>query len=315
MMKLVSIIVAVYNVDKYIEECLLSLVNQDYKNIEILIINDGSTDNSQKIIDEFTSKYDNIISYQKENGGVSSSRNLGLKHAKGEYILFVDGDDIIKTDMIHNMVNTIEQDNTDLVCCGYYYLYTDGTKEADFPKENKMFVNKAKSLLFLEGSLKGVVWNKLYKKNVIDTYKLSFDENIKIGEDIVFTVNYLGKLKEISLINKPLYYYRMRKSSALNYQNEKDLSLFEAIKQVYNIDSKMEENMEEYYATMYFKYERLLKKTSNLQNVKNLSFIKTIINPRISLNSKKYIIAYKILPETVKLYIKNKKKNKDNFFE
>ena len=315
MMKLVSIIVAVYNVDKYIEECLLSLVNQDYKNIEILIINDGSTDNSQKIIDEFTSKYDNIISYQKENGGVSSSRNLGLKHAKGEYILFVDGDDIIKTDMIHNMVNTIEQDNTDLVCCGYYYLYTDGTKEADFPKENKMFVNKAKSLLFLEDSLKGVVWNKLYKKNVIDTYKLSFDENIKIGEDIVFTVNYLGKLKEISLINKPLYYYRMRKSSALNYQNEKDLSLFEAIKQVYNIDSKMEENMEEYYATMYFKYERLLKKTSNLQNVKNLSFIKTIINPRISLNSKKYIIAYKILPETVKLYIKNKKKNKDNFFE
>lgn len=314
-MKLVSIIVAVYNVRNYLEECLLSIVKQDYKNIEIIIINDGSNDDSQKIINKFAAKYDNITAYKKKNGGVSSSRNLGLEHAKGKYILFVDGDDMIRVDMIRNLVNAIEKQKTDLACCNYFYLYKNRTKKANFPKENMISSDEAKSLLFLEDSLKGVVWNKLFKKSIIDKYNLTFDENIKIGEDIVFTVAYLNKIKEISLVNKALYFYRMRKSSALNYQNEKDLTLFKSIQQVYQIDPKMEKEMEEYYATMYFKYYKLLKKTGKIQEVKKVSFIKTVLNPKISLKSKRYIVAYRILPESIKLHIKNKKKSKNYFFK
>lgn len=314
-MELVTIIVAVYNVRNYLKECLLSLVKQDYKNIEILIINDGSYDGSQKIINKFAAKYSNITAYKKENGGVSSSRNLGLKHANGKYILFVDGDDMIRVDMVRNLVNTIEREKTDLACSNYFYLYKNRTQKASFPKENNISSDEAKSLLFLEDSLKGVVWNKLYKKSIIDKYNLTFDENIKIGEDIVFTISYLNKIKEVSLVNRPLYFYRMRKSSALNYQNEKDLSIFEAINQVYKIDTKMEKKMEEYYATMYFKYYKLLKETGKIKEVKELSFIKTMVNTKISLKNKSYIAAYRILPQSIKLYVKNRRKNKDNFFE
>ena len=121
----VSIIVPVYNVESYLDKCLNSLVNQTLKDIEIIVINDGSTDNSQKIIDKYSKKYKNIINITKENGGVSEARNLGLEKASGEYIGFLDSDDWIEPDMYELMYQKAKTENFDIVACDtqaiYYY--------------------------------------------------------------------------------------------------------------------------------------------------------------------------------------------------
>ena len=122
---LVSIIVPVYNVEKYIDKCLNSLVNQTLKNIEIIVVNDGTKDNSQKIIDKYTKKYSFIRSYIKENGGLSSARNYGLKHAKGEYIAFVDSDDFVDKNMFEQMYLYAKNNKYDIVVCDTINVYND----------------------------------------------------------------------------------------------------------------------------------------------------------------------------------------------
>ena len=119
----VSIIVPVYNVEKYIEKCLKSLVNQTLKDIEIIIVNDGTKDNSQRIVDKYTKKYDFVKSYIKENGGLSSARNYGLKYANGEYIAFVDSDDYVDKDMYEIMYNKAKSNDFDVVVCNLKYIY------------------------------------------------------------------------------------------------------------------------------------------------------------------------------------------------
>ena len=117
----VSVIVPVYNVEKYLEKCLDSLVNQTLKEIEIIIVNDGSPDNSHKIIDKYTKKYKNIKAYLKENGGLSDARNYGLKKASGEYIAFLDSDDFVKEDMYQKMYEKAKSGNFDMIVCDLNY--------------------------------------------------------------------------------------------------------------------------------------------------------------------------------------------------
>ena len=121
----VSVIVPVYNVEKYLERCLLSLVNQSLQDIEIIVVNDGSPDNSQTIIDKFASEYKNVKSYIKENGGLSDARNYGTKKAVGEYIAFVDSDDYVSEQMYEQMYQKAKEGDFDLVVCDLNYIYPD----------------------------------------------------------------------------------------------------------------------------------------------------------------------------------------------
>ena len=158
----VSVIVPVYNVEKYISKCLDSLVNQTLKDIEIIVVNDGSPDNSQKIIDEYVKKYpDKVKSYIKENGGQGSARNYGIELSTGEYIGFVDSDDFVELDMFEKMYNKAKQDNSDIVICGSYNVSEDYSK-----KEIDVFVNNYNT--DLENAIFGkmTVWNKIYKRNI-----------------------------------------------------------------------------------------------------------------------------------------------------
>ena len=122
---LISIIVPIYNVDKYLEECIESLRNQTYKNLEIILINDGSTDNSEQIFRHEAKQDNRIVFINKKNGGSASAKNEGLKIAKGDYIAFVDSDDFIELDMIEYMVNTIKKYNADIVQCKLRDYYTN----------------------------------------------------------------------------------------------------------------------------------------------------------------------------------------------
>ena len=207
----VSVIVPVYNVENYLVKCLDSLVHQTLKDIEIIVVNDGSPDNSQNIIDTYVKKYPKIIkSYIKENGGQGSARNYGLKHAHGEYIAYVDSDDYIDLDMLSKMYNKAKEDNSDVVICGMKNISLANKVTID----NNNFPNDDLKILF--GSMG--VCNKIFKKDIITKNNLQFRSKVWY-EDIDFLVKILLDNIKISFIDEALYNYVLRKGSTMNNSN------------------------------------------------------------------------------------------------
>ena len=215
----VSVIVPVYNVEKYLSKCLDSLVNQTLKDIEIIIVNDSSPDNSKKIIFEYMKKYKNIKYYEKENGGQGSARNLGLKYAKGEYVAYVDSDDYVDYDMFEKMYNKAIITSANVVICGHKVVDESG----NILDTVGSAIHKDKDLDVIYGNM--AVWNKIYKKELID---IEFREKLWY-EDIDFTAKLLFNEKNISFVDEPLYNYLMRTGSTMNNTNVKrNLELLDA---------------------------------------------------------------------------------------
>lgn len=222
----VSIIVPVYGVEKYIAKCLDSLVNQTLEDIEVIVVNDGTKDNSQKIIDKYVKKYPNKIkSFIKENGGQGSARNYGLKKATGEYIGYVDSDDYVELDMYEKLYNKAREHNLDIVICGNYNVSEDyQTKKIDL-EFIKYDDNKINALLG-----KKAVWNKIYKKNIIED--LEFRSKVWY-EDFDFSIKAICNAKKIDYINEPLYDYLIREGSTMNNSNiERNLEIIEAFDEI-----------------------------------------------------------------------------------
>lgn len=205
----VSIIVPVYNVEQYLEKCLNSLVSQSIDDYEIIVVNDGTKDNSQAIIDLFKMNYpDRIVSLIKENGGLSSARNYGLKFAQGEYIAFVDSDDWVEQDMYELMYNKAKEYDFDLVMCDFYEIHGD--------KKIPLTCNLNNDLLS-KGEIKRHLidfypsaWNKLYKKSLFEN--LEFKEGIWF-EDVEFGYRLLPILNSIGVVKKCFYNYLIRSGS------------------------------------------------------------------------------------------------------
>ncbi len=204
----VSVIVPIYNVEKYLEKCLDSLVNQTLKEIELILVNDGSSDNSDKIIKKYVDKYKNIKYFEKENGGQSSARNYGLKHAKGEYIGFVDSDDYVSLDMYEKMYEKAISDDFDMVACDLNYIYPDknmvvscGIKE-DTKDINKIYINNYPS-----------VCNKIFKKELFDN--LLFKEGVWF-EDVEFIYRILSRVKNAGVVHEPFIQYVQREGSVMH---------------------------------------------------------------------------------------------------
>lgn len=206
----VSIIVPVYNVYEYLRKCLDSLVNQTYQNIEIIVVNDGTKDNSQDIIDEYKKKYSKIIkSYIKENGGLASARNFGVDKATGKYIMFVDSDDYIDTRMVEKLVKTANEKNSDIVVSNFYRV------EDNNAIENKTF-NIISDSIYKNYILNcsGACW-QLIKRELFIKYNLRFLEK-HFYEDIA-VIPALGMYaKKIDYIDDYLYYYVIRSGSIMN---------------------------------------------------------------------------------------------------
>ena len=205
----VSVIVPVYNVEPYLDKCLNTLVNQTLKKIEIIIVNDGSKDNSEKIIEKYLKKYPEKIKYiKKANGGLSSARNEGLKYASGEYIGFVDSDDYVSLNTFNLMYKKAKEKNFDLVVCNLNYVYETKTKmvSAGLDKDLENEDEVKKNIVFLYPA----VWNKLYKKEILDSLK--FKEGIWY-EDVEFNFRVYPRVKSIGYVDKPLIQYVQRESS------------------------------------------------------------------------------------------------------
>ena len=207
----VSVIVPVYNVEKYLRKCLDSLVNQTIDNYEVIIVNDGSKDESEKIINEYKNKYSCIKAYKKENGGMSSARNYGLKYAKGEYIAFTDSDDFIEENMLEEMYNKAKKDDSDVVICDYYAI---NEQEKRYIKCHLNLSSDLKCEYLLSPPM---VWSKLIKKEVMDKEK--FTEKIYY-EDLDICPRLFKHIKKISFVDKPLYNYYVQHSGSIMTQKK-----------------------------------------------------------------------------------------------
>lgn len=209
---MISVIVPIYNAEKYLHRCIKRILAQDYTDYELLLIDDGSTDNSGTICDEYAIKDNRIRVFHKENGGVSSARNWGLDKAIGEYIMFVDSDDYMLSGMLEVMLSTLKAKSADLVVCGttetgggYWRPIADVDYSINQLKEN--FV------LLLHTELLSPPWNKIYKKEIIGSNR--FCEDISFGEDLLFNIQYLKKCENISLIKESPFYHEKENENSL----------------------------------------------------------------------------------------------------
>lgn len=214
MKPLVSVIVPVYNVEKYLDKCIESIVKQTYENLEIILVDDGSPDGCPQICDKWAVADERIKAVHKKNGGVSSARNAGLHIATGKYVGFVDGDDFIQKNMFEYLMTAIRSDRSQMSVCGY--RLSGRTFCSD---ENQVLTkHEAVSVLFNikdRPDFEGFVWNKLYVLDIIRKNKLDFSEDLSMCEDTLFNFNYLNHIESVSVISFCGYEYTFRKDSVM----------------------------------------------------------------------------------------------------
>lgn len=211
---MLSVIVPIYNSYPYLEKCLNSICNQTYKDIEIICIDDGSNDGSGELLDRIGSKEKRIKIIHQDNAGVSHSRNVGLKSAKGELITFVDSDDVIELDMYFKLIDVMNKYNADIVHCGYKKIHMDGTT-SNISGTGKIILQNSEEALqcLIEGKyFAGGIWNKIYKRKVIGN--IVFDESLKINEDILFNYEVFANSSLSVFWDISFYYYYERQGSA-----------------------------------------------------------------------------------------------------
>lgn len=255
-----SIIIPIYNSDKYLKECLESIMNQNYDKYEVILINDGSKDNSKKICEKYCELNNRFKLINQENNGVSSARNNGIKEAKGDLILFIDSDDILEENALSFILDDFKQN--DMLCFGYSILFKDHKNSVlcDQIIKDKKEIEKR---ILLNDKIGGYLWNKCFKASIIKDNNILFDENLHYCEDLIFVMNYLKYCNNLMYINKILYMYRMRKSSvSYNFFNKKNVSLLNSYKiLIDNVnDKKIVSKLKYNYLLNYYKLKKFISK-------------------------------------------------------
>ena len=232
---LISIIVPIYNAEKYIEKLLISINNQKYDNYEVILVNDGSTDKTKYICEKYIINHKKMRLINKKNTGVSDTRNLGIKQAKGKYLCFIDADDILTDDYLSSFVeiisNKVEKDNS-LICCQYEKMYNNYVPSTsnDSLLILKKYTKKEKYNVLYDNEYSGYLWNKMFLKRIIKENKIEFRKDIYMSEDLCFIFDYLKYVDNVLCINKKNYIYRIINSSASkNILNKKWFSVYKVI--------------------------------------------------------------------------------------
>lgn len=209
--KKVSIIVPIYNVEKYIDHCIRSLLSQDYQNIELILVDDGSPDSSGAIADKYQLSDNRVVVVHKKNAGVSSARNAGLSIASGDYVMFVDGDDWVEPNYVSFFVDVLKKDNTRIALNkNNYYLNDKKTR-------GKHYIKKAEKAIewIYTGDIFVAVWNKIYDLNIIKDNNLFFDESIWYGEGMLFNIAILQFVDSVSICEENVYHQVFNSQSAM----------------------------------------------------------------------------------------------------
>lgn len=229
--EIVSVVVPIYNAEKYLEESVNSILKQIYENLQIILVNDGSTDNSWEICKELEKNDSRITAVTQKNGGVSVARNKGMDLASGDWIMFVDPDDILDKNIVTTLLKETNN-NTDIVISSCYGFINDSKKRAHFFGKDRTFKNKKLDLYLqlLEDSYGqtgelftaiGVPWGKLYRQDFLKKYNLKFDPKLRRMQDNIFNMYAFYYADEIKYIDQPLYYYRLENISSFGKRNKK----------------------------------------------------------------------------------------------
>ena len=245
----VSVIVPIYNVEKYLEKCINSLLSQTLEDIQIILVNDGSKDNSGNIAKEYEkNNKDRVIYLEKENGGLSDARNYGLKYATGDFIAFLDSDDYIEKNAYEEMYNKAIEENADYVECDFIWEFPNKIRvDKQYP-----YKNKKEMLSFV----RVVAWNKLIKRQLIIDTNLEFPTGLRY-EDIEFTYKLIPFLNKFAYVDNPFIHYVQREGSIANVQNERTAEIFTVLDNV--IEFYKKNNIyEEYRNELEYNYARYL---------------------------------------------------------
>ena len=306
-----SIVLPVFNVEKYLERCIKSILEGTYKDLELVIVNDGTKDDSENIIIRYLEKYNNITYIVKENGGLSHARNVGYTYAKGEYIAFFDSDDYIEKDMYEKLMAKVKDYNYDIVVCDLYMEYEQTGKKiyvgSNVEKEYKDVEEDNNEISIRKEIMENIyiaVHNKIYKKELIEkTFENGMPfVNGMYYEDIVYTYSILQNTRSISFVKEPLYYYVQRTSSISNNYDKKLYDIITSVEML--IENAVENNrFEDYKEILEYIGIRYMYGT----------FMKRIAKTK---NKKIYLEGYnRVIQEDKKIYEKygilgkNKKKN------
>lgn len=251
MSKKLSIIVPVYNVERYLRQCLDSLVAQRLKDYEIIVVNDGSPDGSQVIIDEFAAAYPQLIrAFVKSNGGLSDARNYGLEYAEGEYIAFVDSDDYVSPDMYRDMLARADEKDADVVACMFMSVWDDGRYDFNEPPKDWISgysIEECPQQLVL---VKSYAWNKIYRRRLFEQSGLRFPVG-QCFEDSAMVYNLLSYANRVEYICVPYYLYRRERPGAITtLKNENLFDIFKSCDSLRAFYEGLEGYEEKYYPTI-----------------------------------------------------------------
>lgn len=309
---MISVIVPVYNGEKTIKRCINSIVSQTYSNLDIVIVNDGSSDNTQFICDEIANNYSFVKVINKENAGVSEARNTGIEFCKGEYIVFVDSDDIIEPDMCETLLKN--NSNSIMPICGINLVNEAGDiiESLDFNKNGIIdgYLDKNQYLKLFKMDLLNSPCNKLFSVKLIKTYDIKFDKKLSIGEDLIFVMDYLKYIDGFNIINRGLYKYIKSENDSLSVKVYKNM--YEIQKELFNklINPMLNDNIENidlynlketYYIIVWRSIRNLLRNSKDMKINFRVNEMKKILFDNITINNIKLYNIGSIL-----WYIKNK---------
>lgn len=300
MNKKVSIIIPIYNSEKYLKKCIESILNQTYKNFEVILVDDGSNDNSKAVCDKYSTLDKRIWVYTKENGGVSTARNLGLKYVSGEYTIFVDSDDWLKENTLKEMVKYIEMNNSDIAIAGRIIDSVDSskTKIKNLGKEYHTSTKKelGDSIYYLnkQGEF-DVLWNKIYRTALIKKIGVEFDISATTSQDLLFNVEVFKSANSVQLINNAYYYYVKRNEESIvtryhyniyNIMMDRNKALKELF-QYFELKSIEHEKWlaQALIRTMHVTIINLFRKGSNLSYQEKIQFIDSKIIKNIEIDN------------------------------
>ena len=275
MNKKVSMILPIYNVEDYLEKCVESVRNQTYKNLQIILVDDGAKDSCPQICDRLAQEDSRIKVIHKENGGLSSARNAGYKAADGDYLMYIDSDDVIKPDIVEKCIVRARQENADMVIFGYEKVDEIGHVLETCTWGDKVLNHNEMIEYLYEGITQmsfGYAWNKLYKKSVLDESGVLADSEIIDREDLVYNMELLPYLRKVVYLDYAGYEYLQRNSSLLHNSNLARLKGIEYfVRRMKNIDTGNKEANKKVFnisklSCVTFEYQLANIKTGSLSS-------------------------------------------------
>ena len=211
----ISVIIPIYNVERYLKRCVDSVLRQEGISLEIILVDDGSTDSSRKICDDYASKNDNVKCMHIENSGPATAKNKGYDIAQGNYVAFIDSDDEIKHGMFSVMLKSGYQHNADIVCCNYIQVDEEGHVSHTIHTGQEYVLNQDEALkaILIKDKIYSQCWTKIYKRQTMDTHQVRNTEYIKTDEDFIYNIQAFAYSNTICIVDKPLYIYTHRSKS------------------------------------------------------------------------------------------------------